>query len=421
MGEPWYEKFARMQRARGWSNSQAVEAFIAASPTHSTDQRDAVETLLKRYRRGDVASPDQVNQATIAAMFDLPVGDFFPQRALADENVPAKLSPTEFTDLVGALRMPRVAAVHLEQAEAEVERLCSAYAFQDARVLTSEVDEWLRLLVGLVSEGRVNLAGHRQVLHLSGWLALLRACLMWDQNDERSTLQARTAAEGFAEDLGDGVIGAWGWEIRAWMALTSGDMPNVVAASDAGLQRAPSASVAAQLWAQKAKAYARMRDAHKTEVALHHVREILDGCELPGNLRNHFAVDPTKASFYAMDSYRTLGAATSGLADAMADTVIATSTTPLGEVISPMRLAEAQLTKAVLAAREGATDTALTWTERAFAHDRRSAPSLMMVAGDVARELGAHDPGLEGEFREHLQSYVALAMGDSEGPSVVGP
>lgn len=402
MPQPWHEKFVRLQEAYGWSNRDVAKAFVSASPYHGPEQLDSVLRTVKRWRRGEIAHPEPETQAAIAAMFNLPVSDFFPARPLANENVPDRLSPDAFTDLITALRAPRVGEAHLEQANSEVERLCSAYASQDAATLTAEVDAWMTTLASLVREGRVSLRGHAEVLRLTGWLALLRACLMWDQGDEIATLRARTAAEGLAGDLDDGPIAAWSWEIRAWMALTQGDMPNVIAAADAGLRHAPNASVAAQLWAQKAKAYARMRDAHKTEVALEHVRQVLDGVELPANLRNHFAVDPTKASFYAMDAYRTLGAATGQLADAMADTVIATSTSPDGRIISPMRLAEAQLTKAVLAARSGATDTAVTLAETALGHGRRSTPSLRLVAGEVALELEQRGAIGAPEIRAHL-------------------
>ncbi len=408
MAELWHEKLTRLQAAKGWSNRDLAQHFIAASPAHRDEQLDSVIAQVKRYRRGDVPSPQLETKKVIAAVFDLPVDDFFAERGRMDAAVPSPLNGEEFTELVSALRMPRVGEAHLDQAEAEVERLCSAYAAQDAPSLTAEVDGWMRELAGLVSDGRVTLAGHRQVIRLTGWLALLRACLMWDQGDEATTHQARVAAEGFARDLDDGVMAAWGWEIRSWMALTQGDMPQVIAAADAGIRCAPTATVAAQLWAQKAKAYSRMKDAHKVEVSLENVRTVLDANEPAVNLRNHFAVDPTKASFYAMDAYRSVPGAES-LAAAMADTVIESSTRPDGSVISPMRVAEAQLTKAVLAAREGSSQTALTLAEHALEHNRRSTPSLLLVAGEVAREIEYRHPIEGAEFRDHLRSFALTA------------
>lgn len=400
MEEPWWERLSRLQKAKGWSNRETARNFIAASPAHLDGQLESVVAQLKRYRRGEVADPEHETKAAIARMFDLPVADFFPTQPLASAQAPTRPSPDEFTDLVSALRRPQVGAAQLAQTEAEVERLCTAYASQDAASLTAEVDQWMHELTGLTS--RVGLQGQQQVHQLAGYLSLLRSCLMWDQGDEKGAQHARVAAEGLAEDLGDGVIAAWTWEIRSWMALTQGDMPAVIRYAQVGIQHAPRASVAAQLWAQQAKAYSRLRDTHKTHVALENVRAILDGCEIPTNTRNHFAVDPTKASFYAMDAYRMLPGS-ERLAEAMADTVIGTSVRLDGTAISPMRLAEAQLTKAVLAARDGTADDALSMADTALNHDRRSAPSLLLVAGEVARELDYRAPTAASEFRDHLQ------------------
>ncbi|MGH3972045.1 MAG: hypothetical protein ACRDS9_01770 [Pseudonocardiaceae bacterium] len=400
--EPWHEKFRRLRHSRGWSLHRAAEAFIAASDHHSPQQVENVRTSIARWERGAVKDPDPASKAAIAKMFDLPFADFWPARSLADEVVPAPLAEAEFADLVAAMRSPHVGGEHLDQATAQVERLCSEYAARDATPLVTEVDQWLRDLRGLVANGRVNLAGHGQVLELTGWLALLRSCLMWDRRDAFGSQQSRVAAAGFAQDLGHGVIGAWTFEIQAWKALTDGDLPQAIAFANAGIEAAPHASVAAQLWAQKAKAYARMQDNHKAEVALEHVRQVLDSTPPATNLRNHFNVDPTKASFYAMDTYRVLG--DDAQAEAMADTVLRTSTSWDGTSISPMRAAEAQLTKATVSARAGDVDTAVTFVEQALAHQRRSAPSLTLVAREVTDEIGRHDPNLADDFAAHLRT-----------------
>lgn len=400
--EPWHEKFRRLRQGRGWSLHRAAEAFVTASDHHASDQIENVRTSIARWERGAVKDPDTASKVAIARMFDLPFGDFWPARPLVDEVVPAPLAEAEFADLVAAMRSPRVGGDRLEQAAAQVERLCSEYAARDATPLVVEVDQWLRDLRGLVSNGRVNLAGHGRVLELTSWLALLRSCLMWDRGDAYGSQQARVAAAGFAEDLGDGVIGAWTWEIQAWKALTQGDLPQAVAFANAGIEAAPGASVAAQLHAQKAKAYARMGDTHKTEVALENVRQVLDSAPTPANLRNHFNVDPAKASFYMMDAYRVLG--DDAQAEAMADSVLRTSTSWDGTSVSPMRAAEAQLTKATISARAGDVDTAVTYVEQALMHERRSAPSLTLVAREVTDEIGRHNPTMADDFAAHLRS-----------------
>jgi hypothetical protein len=144
-----------------------------------------------------------------------------------------------------------------------------------------------------------------------------------------------------------------------------------------------------------------MRDQHKAEVSLDAVRRVLDACPTPSNIRNHFNVDPAKASFYAMDTYRVLGS--NGLAEAMADSVIHTSTAWDGTAVSPMRLAEAQLTKALIGAREGSVDEALSTAELALGHTRRSVPSLSMVAREVAREVAQTHPDDARAWADHLQ------------------
>lgn len=403
--EQWWQRVERFRRARGWSQADAARHFIEHSPDHAEVQYEAVRTNIRRWEHGDVADPTDATKATIARMFGLPVQDVFPTRPLATEWVPARLPDAEFADLIARLRSNQVPAAHLEQARAEVERLCTAYASEDAAAVLHETDGWIAEMVNLRS--RVDLDGHREVYRLTGQLALLRACLTYDRGDEPAAQQSRVAAMGFAQQLNDGVMTAWAHEISAWMALTQGDMPQVIAAANAGIQAAPHASVAAQLHAQKAKAYARMRDTHSAELELESVRQVLNSTPMPSNVRDHFTVDPTKASFYAMDTYRVAGA--DAMADAMADTVIATSTRTDGTVISPMRLAEAQLTKAVLLARNGDPGTALTVADNALTHQRRSAPSLLLVANEVAVDVSRSDKAAGEAFRQHVTAMSGQA------------
>lgn len=401
----WHEKFRRLRQGRQWSLREAAQQLVAASPLYNQDQVETARQQIIRWERGNVSEPDSDNKAAIARMFDLPLRDFWPDRPLANNSIPDRLAPDEFSDLVGALQMPSVGRAHLDQAEQQVERLCSEYAYADATSLNTEVTTWLRDLTTLVRDGRVDYAGHGQVLRLVGWLSLLRSCLMYDLDNDAASAEACTAAEQMAHQLSDTSMEAWTWEIRAWKALTRGDMVSVIAAADAGLRINDHASIAAQLHAQKAKAYARLRDNHKTEVALEQVRHVLDTNTPPTNPRNHFVVDPTKASFYAMDAYRVLKA--DPVADSLAETVIQTSTTPSGAVLSPMRLAEAQLTRGLVLARAGDVDGAVSITHAALAHERRSAPSLLMVAQEVAQEITRTHPETGHDFAQHLRAIGA--------------
>ena len=137
-------------------------------------------------------------------------------------------------------------------------------------------------------------------------------------------------------------IRAWAHEIRAWINLTSGDYHGVVAAARAGTEATPHNSVAVQLAAQEAKAWARIGDRRQTEVALDRGRRLLDAMPYPENLDHHFVVDPTKFDFYAMDCYRML--ADDKMAENLANEVIQASTDFDGTERAPMRLAEARIT-----------------------------------------------------------------------------
>src|SRR5438094_818947 len=180
-------------------------------------------------------------------------------------------------------------------------------------------------------------------------------------------------------------IQGWAHEIRAWINLTSGDYHGVVTAARAGTDAAPHHSVAVQLAAQEAKAWARIGDRRQTEVALDRGRRLLDGLPHPENLDHHFVVDPTKFDFYAMDCYRHL--AEDHMAGNLADEVIRASTDFDGTERAPMRLAEARITHGVIAARQGDLEEAIHHGEQALGGQRKSLPSLVMVSRDLVRVL----------------------------------
>lgn len=124
---------------------------------------------------------------------------------------------------------------------------------------------------------------------------------------------------------------------------------------------------------------------------------------LPDNPRNHFQVDPAKFDFYAMDCYRAVGE--DSLAMAMAEAVASTSTTPGGEVISPMRLSEAELTRATVLARNGEVASSTSAAEIGLDRNHRSLPSLLMVGNEVAHELRRLHPKSQSaiDFQHHIQ------------------
>jgi hypothetical protein len=215
----------------------------------------------------------------------------------------------------------------------------------------------------------------------------------------------RQAALSLGVEADHGEIIAWAHEMRAWINLTTGDYHGVVAAARNGTEVTPHYSVAVQLFAQEAKAWARMGDRRQTEVALDKGRRLLESLPYPENLDHHFVVDPTKFDYYAMDCYRTLGV--DAMAETLAAEVIQASTDFDGRERAPMRLTEARFTLGVVKAREGDLEGAVDLGMRALSGDRKSLPSLLMVSRDLARVLNDRYPD-ETQARDYLDQLATL-------------
>ncbi|MEV5907433.1 hypothetical protein AB0M00_00805 [Streptomyces chartreusis] len=199
--------------------------------------------------------------------------------------------------------------------------------------------------------------------------------------------------------------------MRAWFALTTGDYRGVIAAAQAGTELAGHQGVAVQLAGQEAKAWARLGDRRRVEVALDRGRNLLEGMPHPENLDNHFVVDPAKFDFYSMDCYRLVGE--DKLARTLAEEVLRAGTDFDGMERSPMRNAEARVTLGVTAAREGDLEQALIMGERALEGDRRSVPSLIMTSRELASEMRrryASEPAAQG-YLAHLHELGQAAPG----------
>jgi len=250
---------------------------------------------------------------------------------------------------------------------------------------------------------RLTLDQHREILNLAGWLALLVGCVEYDLGQRSAAETTRRAALSLGTDAGNTDIAGWAHEMRAWVALTTGDYRSVIAAARAGTQVAPRRGVAVQLAAQEVKAWARIGDRRQTEVALDRGRQLLESLEQPTNLDHHFVVDPSKFDFYAMDAYRLLGE--DRLAETYADEVIRVGTDFDGTERMPMRIAEARITRGVVAARDGDVQRAVAEGEHALQGDRKSLPSLLMVSRELAalirKQYGDNEDGRL--YLEHLR------------------
>ncbi|MFI1532369.1 tetratricopeptide repeat protein [Streptomyces griseus] len=93
------------------------------------------------------------------------------------------------------------------------------------------------------------------------------------------------------------------------------------------------------------------------------------------------------------------------LVSQLANEVIQSGTEFDGTERSPMPIAEARVTLGVVAAREGDLDTALAYGERAVAGERKSLPSLAMVASGLGRALQTNckNSSAAQEFVAHLR------------------
>jgi tetratricopeptide (TPR) repeat protein len=248
--------------------------------------------------------------------------------------------------------------------------------------------------------------GVQEVLALAGTVALLLGCVEYDMGRRPDAEATRRAAFSLGQESGKADVVGWAQEMRAWFALTQGNYRGVIAAAEAGEAIAPHHGVAVQLIAQRAKAWARIGDRRQVEAALDRGRHLLEGLPQPENLDHHFVVDPAKFDFYAMDCYRILGE--DQLARIYADEVIRTFTDFDGTERKPMRVAEAQITLGVAAARAGDLSEAITLGRQALEGDRRSLPSLTMVARDLSTVLQRTYPD-ERATRDYLDELRALA------------
>lgn len=395
----WARRIAAERAARDWSQTDAVRALRA----HASSELPSDDSMLRQWKRWEAGHmPGEFYRPIIAAAFGTVTHAMFPEPARRNGNAEiVSVSGMETFEIVSRLHKSDVDNATLEALRITADRLCSEYPFMPSEQLLMEGRQWLRRVVELHSKS-LTLAQHREVLALSGWLALLVGCVEYDTGDRHAAETTRRAALSLAGEAENAEVSGWAHEMRAWFALTTGDYRGVIAASQAGTALATHHGVAVQLAAQEAKAWARIGDRRQTEVALDRGRRLLEAMPYPDNLDHHFVVDPAKFDFYAMDCYRLVGE--DRLARSLAEEVLRAGTDFDGTERSPMRNAEARVTLGVAAAREGDLEQALIHGERALQGERRSVPSLIMTSRELAaviRDRYANEPAAQ-EYLTHL-------------------
>ena len=147
----------------------------------------------------------------------------------------------------------------------------------------------------------------------------------------------------------------------------------------------------------------RVRDSRGVRDGLDRGRRLLDSMPQPDRREHHFVVDRDKWDFSALDSYRIAG--DDQRAAVHARRVLELGASPTGER-APMRMAEARLTLAAIAAREGDLEQAVTTGINALGGQRKSLPTLLMVGAELDSELHQRYPGesATNDFHEALNS-----------------
>jgi hypothetical protein len=313
----------------------------------------------------------------------------------------AVIDPAEATELARRLRASDVDAGTLDGLARTTEALCTQYAWSDPMRLRRETLLWLGYTDHLL-DGRIGLREHRELLVAAGWLTLLVSCLEYDSGMTTAAEATRVSAMHLGREAGHGEIVAWSWEIASWMAQTHGDPAKSAVYARAGQEAAPRSSVAVQLAAHEARALARMGDPAAAGQVMDRGRKLLNQIRLPSNKANHFVIDPGKLDFYAMEVARTSG--NDQAASEYANEVLRPGAAIDGEDTSPMRMSEARLTLAMVAARRNDLDDAAALGKAAFESDRKCFPSLLLVAGELEDEMTSRsaDARPVKDFSEHL-------------------
>lgn len=393
----WAIRMRAEREGRRWAQVDACRAMASHGGTAS------VESLLRQWKRWEAGKtiPGRFHQRLIARTFGTTADVFFPPAA------PPTMPPAVDTaDLIERLKGGGLSSETMADLEATTERLCCEYSHRESADLHADGKAWLRRITDTLDR-RLTLAQHRDILALSGKVALLVGCVEYDMGRAGPAEKTRRAALSLGEESGDVDTIGWAHEMSAWYALTKGDYRAAVAATQTGLAAVgPTHSVVVQLNAHRAKAWARMRDRREVDVALDAGRAVLDRLPYPSNVANHFVVDPSKWDFYTQDCYRHVGE--DDLAKVYAEEVIRGGTVD-GTVVKPMRVAEAEITLGVVAARRGDLDGAIQSGRRALSLGRKSLPSLLLHAGELAEAMRGRFGGspLVGQFEDELRALSA--------------
>jgi tetratricopeptide (TPR) repeat protein len=400
----WAKRIRAERAARGWSQTEAVRVLRA----HGDETLPGDASILRNWKRWEAgeAEPDDFYKKLISKSFGTVTAAFFPTASHRDANAELLAgSGLNTLELLSRVRASDVSTSTLDALRITADRLCCEYPYMPSAQLQVEGRAWLQRITTLLN-GRMTLTQHRELLSLAGLVALLLGCVEYDMGLRRDAETTRRAALSLGQEADDQDVMGWAQEMRAWYALTQGDYRVAVSAGQSGEAVASGRSVAVQLAAQQAKAWARMGDRRQVELALERGRNLLEVLPEPEDTDHHFVVDPEKFDFYAMDCYRI--AREDQLAELYAHEVIRSSTNFDGTFRKPMRVAEANVTLGVIAARSGNLEEAVALGRRALEGDRQSMPSLLMCSRELTTALDKLYPN-EQAAKSYVEQVQAIA------------
>lgn len=382
----WAVRLRRAREERNWTQEDVVRAMrsVAGGPLP-----EDLLTTYKRYERGKHFPTTYA--PLLAAVYGTRVDALFGRRNRTSSAAremrgqwPAGETGMDAQEILAHLNRSAISDSVVTGIELAVEQLCCDYRHIAAADLLVVGREWLARITRIL-DGRLTLSQHGRMLAIAGQLALLVGCLEFDVGRTGPAETTRLAAMELGVAAGSADVIGWAYELQAWFALTRGAYREAVTAARAGLAAAPTLSVAAQLTAQEARAWARLGDRDQATAALARGRTLLDALPRPELPEHRFVADTATFEFLAMDCHRLLGA--HGPAAAAATEVIRRGTSSDGTELAPMRISEARLTLGMLAAIDGDLEGAVAHGLRALAQPRRSRPALLVVADELAAEL----------------------------------
>jgi transcriptional regulator with XRE-family HTH domain len=230
------------------------------------------------------------------------------------EALPGKVTPPTTDDLaivrdmtddeLEALELARrveasdVSRSTLERLTLAVNNLCCRYASTPPTILLPSVRRYRRYITHLL-DARATLDQKRQLLVTGGWLSLIAAVIYEDLGQRRAAAASRQTARQLGSHAEHHELMAWSFEIQAWQALLDGQYVDAIQSCQVGQELVRSdSSAAAQLTAQEARAWGRLKRKPETYATLKRAQTVVARLPMPQQPDHHFIFDPRKLTSY---------------------------------------------------------------------------------------------------------------------------